>query len=57
MEIKGELLRLESIGDGNWMEVTHRNLDLRWIMTIAEIKELSVLIEALLQELKGDQDV
>ncbi len=60
MKVTGKLLEMECNIHNNWedgwIKVNHRIYDIEWVMTLRELKELSQLTEALLQELKGEQE-
>ena len=55
MEVKGQQLKV-TYKRQNWVKVEHLELDLKWYFRLEELKELSHLTEALLQELKGEQE-
>ena len=59
MKVTGKLLKIDHSSNygADYIEIRHlKYTDLMWVMTLDELVELSSLTEALLQELKGEQE-
>lgn len=59
MKIIGKLLKIDHSSNygADYIEARHlKYTDLMWVMTLDELVELSQLTEALLQELKGEEN-